>query len=203
MRDRWKGETVCIAACGPSLTAADVDYAGSRADRFIVINESWRLAPDADALYAADAAWWMKRGPQPTEFRGEHWSTSAQWSDAARAARPHMNWVETKGGVNIVDEPPICTGNNSTFQAMSLAVIWGVTRIVFIGLDLKLAPDGKDHWFGFYPDLTSPRNALGAFVSAFNCAAPQLKARGVEVVNASRETALECFPRMRLEHALP
>lgn len=202
MRGRWAGETVCIAACGPSLTADDVSYAYAYACRFVAVNESWRLTPAADVLYAADVAWWKKRAPTAAAFAGERWTASAVWTDRDKSEFPEMNFAATKGGCDLTDDFPICTGNNSSFQAMSLAILWGARRIVFIGLDMKLGPKGQEHWFGSYHDLTTPRNALGAFIKAFNHVAPQCVARGVEVINASRDTALECFPRMRLEDAL-
>lgn len=202
MRDRWKGDTVCIAACGPSLTAADVAYAATHTDRFIVVNESWRLHRAADVLYAADCRWWLTRGPSRELFRRERWSTPVGW-DGTDRAHPEINWIDTRHGSDIVDAPPICTGMNSAFQAMSLAVIWGASRIVFLGLDMKIGLDGKDHWFGNYQELTSPRAGLPEYAKAFAHAAPQLSARNVKVINASRDTVLDCFERMDLTHALP
>lgn len=177
-------------------------YAATRVDRFIVVNESWRLHRAADVLYAADCRWWQNRAPPPRAFTGERWTTPQQWTPHAKAQFPGMFWAETKAGRDIVSNFPICTGHNSAFQAMGLAVLWGASRIVFLGLDLKTGPDGKDHWFGNYEKLTSPRSALGMFREAFTHAAPQLTARGIEVVNASRDTALECFPRISLEASL-
>ena len=51
------GTVVCLGG-GPSLHADDVAYCRGKAT-VIAINDSWRLAPWADALIASDAAWWQ------------------------------------------------------------------------------------------------------------------------------------------------
>lgn len=202
MLNRWNGETVCIAASGPSLESADVWEAYDAGCKVITINETWRACPAAHALYAADYMWWIKRGPGPAAFVGERWTTSAQWPINQAELLASLNKVETKAGCDLTDAPPICTGNNSSFQAMSLAVLWGAKRIIFTGLDLSLGPNGKDHWHGAHDGLASPVRALPVFLKAFEHVAPQLTARGVQVINASRQTALTCFPRMSMIHAL-
>ena len=200
--DRWKGETVCIAASGPSLVPADVGQALDAGCKVIVINETWRASPAAHVLYAADYAWWASRAPPAGEFKGERWTTPKNWTTKHAALLKSLHQVETKGGCDIVRAPPICTGSNSSFQALSLAVLWGAKRVVFTGLDMKCGPGGEDHWHGVHEELTSPRRALGTFAKAFERASPQLVARGVEVINASRDTALTCFPRASMREAL-
>lgn len=201
MLNRWKGETVCIAASGPSLDSADLWEARDAGCKVVVVNDTWRACPAADVLYAADYAWWASRAPPADSFKGERWTTSKAWP-ASSVLLKMLNIVETKTGADLATEPPICTGSNSTFQAMSLAVLWGARRIIFTGLDLKCDAAGKDHWHGSYENLRSPRNVLPTFIQAFNRVAPQLVARGVEVINASRDTALTCFPRMSMVEAL-
>jgi hypothetical protein len=64
----WQGETVVIVAGGPSAATVNLECAKGRA-KFIVINKAWKLAPWADALYAADFAWWGVNNGAP-EFQG-------------------------------------------------------------------------------------------------------------------------------------
>jgi hypothetical protein len=53
----WHGETAVIVASGPSAAGVNLECAKGKA-KFIAINDSWRLVPWADALYAHDHAWW-------------------------------------------------------------------------------------------------------------------------------------------------
>lgn len=203
MLDRWKGASVAIIASGPSLTRADADYARLAANRVIVINRSWLLCPKADVLYAADERWY--RNQYPKEFDGEKWSSAR--NDGWRQEPPPLGvrLAKTKQGAKLSDSPEVIyEGSNSSFQAMNLAVVWGARKIVFIGLDLQHTDD-KTHWHGDHTGgLSNPtKAALAMYREAFETVAPDLQARGVEVINASRSTSLTCFPRKVITDALP
>lgn len=145
MLDRWRGQSVCIIASGPSLTRADADYARLAADRVIVINNSYKLCPAADVLYAADEHWYRRYAPQ---FDGEKWSSvrNVAWRD--KPAPPGVQLAKTIQGSKLSDAELIYEGSNSSFQAMNLALWWGARKIVFLGLDLQHSPDGQTHWHG-------------------------------------------------------
>lgn len=202
--NRWKGETVCIAASGPSLVHDDVWEAYEAGCKLIVINDTWRACASAHVLYAADCRWWISpaKAPNPDQFRGERWTTSRAWPDKHQTLLKTLNQVYTKHGCDLTDCEPISTGHNSSFQATGLAALWGVRRIIYTGLDMKCDAAGRDHWHGAHEGLSSPRFALPRFKAAFEHVAPQLAARGIEVINASRDTALKCFPRLSMTEAL-
>ena len=72
----WSGETVVIIAGGQSASAVDLEPARSKA-KIIVINESWRLCPWADLLYACDGEWWKYHKGVP-DFTGLKLSQDAE-----------------------------------------------------------------------------------------------------------------------------
>lgn len=207
---RWNGETVCILASGPSLTKEDAKFARFNAQRVVTVNESWKMCPagwPCDVLYGADSNWWLHAGPSPSRqphAARECWTQDHQWNSPPP---PWLHVIPSRAGIGMPGEedgkPYIYTGSNSSFQAMGLAVLWGARRIVFLGLDLKVGGNGQNHW---HADYVAPvRNVTGSykiFRDAFNKAAPMLAERGVTVLNASRDTALECFPRVSLAEAL-
>lgn len=206
MLDRWKGDTVTIAACGPSLSRADCQFARLASKRLIAINNAWEFCRRADALYGADAHWWKSpEAPPPREFEGECWvSARNDWGKSS--PRPdHIREVKTIPGVNMSRAEPICEGSNSSFQAMNLAVMWGASKIVFIGLDLQRGPAGQSHYFGDHGGNLANPQALGLqnMRAAFTRVAPILANAGIEVINASRRTALDCFPKLPITQALP
>lgn len=190
---RWRGESVCIVASGPSLTECDVAYARRKCDRVMTINESWRMCLDADVCYGADSAWWVNRGPSAEQFRGERWTQDAQW----RVAKPDgLKTFKSRPGITIAPRGSdfVYTGHNSSFQALGMAVAWGAEYIVFLGLDLSIAPSGANHWHGDHLEpLVNTRSSYPTFRNAFDKAAPVLKDMGVTVVNASRRTELTAF----------
>jgi hypothetical protein len=195
----WPGATVVCLATGPSLTAADVAYCRGKA-RVIAINDAYRLAPWADVLYAADARWWHWHAGVPG-FAGAKWSLAdPRWH--ARADRyPDVQRLRNTGSRGLERHPTgLRSGLNSGYQAINLAVHYGAARIVLLGYDLQTA-DGRSHFFGEHPKGPPPE--LHLFLPRFRSLVAPLADAGVAIVNCTRTTALECFPRTPLETALP
>lgn len=85
----------------------------------------------------------------------------------------------------------IHTGN-SAYGALGLAFLMGARRVVLAGVDASAAARVEG----------GRSNDLSHLPALFASAAPQLEAAGVEVVNASLESAVTCFRRMALVDAL-
>ena len=150
------------------------------------------LAPWADCLYACDLRWWAKRSPSDAQFPGLRLT-----QDAAAAARHGAIYVRSETGVGLCREPMVVNqGLNSGYQALNLAYHLGASRVLLLGYDMQVQPD-RSHFFGDYPvgsglQVPSPYRD---FVARFGPLARDLAAAGVEVVNCSTNTALECFRR--------
>jgi hypothetical protein len=71
---------------------------------------------------------------------------------------------------------------------------------VLLGFDCGLSAKGDVHWHGRHGvGLTNPDGAtFAAWKVKFRTLADDLRADGVPVYNCSRETTLDCFPRMSL-----
>lgn len=185
-------DTVVCLAGGPSLCAEDVDACRGRA-RVIAIKEAIRLAPWATVLYACDAKWWRLYG-DTLDFAGPKYTLdhmARQWATVLRNTGDAGLEMERDG---------LRTGKNSGYQAINLAVHMGARRIVLLGYDMQPDACGQHHWFGSHPWKTTP--PYGLFVPFFNTLIEPLKALGIEVLNASRTSALTCFPRVTLSEAL-
>ena len=98
-------------------------------------------------------------------------------------------------------EPPgwIGSGRNSGFQALNLAIQFGANPILFLGLDMRL--DAGSHWHGDHPPgLNNPNpEIVEVWRRIFAAEAPRLKARGIDVVNCSPGSALDCFEMANIE----
>ena len=187
--------TFVLIGGGPSLTVEDVEYVRDRA-RVIVINDGYKLAPWAFALYAADSKWieWHDGAPS---FRGHKYSIESQQT----TTRPGWAVLRNTGYVGLDLEPKcLRTGFNGGYQAINLAVHLGAKRIVLLGYDMAPAPNGLGHWFGEHPDGTvSPYQQMR---EAFDTLVEPLAAEGISVVNSTRRTALTAFPCVPLDVAL-
>jgi hypothetical protein len=94
-------------------------------------------------------------------------------------------------------------GGNSGFQALNLAVQFGASRVLLIGVDMTDA--AGIHWYGKnrWPMANNPaRDNFQRWIEAFNRAAPVLSRMGVRVFNGSPRSALQCFPRASIAEFL-
>lgn len=88
---------------------------------------------------------------------------------------------------------------NSGAGAVALAAHWGASKVILLGYDLQRT-GGRAHWHGDHPRGLGNAGAIDKWPQHFEELAADLS--GVEVVNCSRESALEIFPRGRLEDHL-
>ena len=78
-----------------------------------------------------------------------------------------------------------------------LAFHMGAARILLLGYDMKFSKSGAAHWFGDHPD--NIRSNYAPWIQHMNEVAKQ---NLVEIINCSRDTALDCFPQMTIQEAL-
>lgn len=147
-------------------------------------------------LYACDKPWWAQYAEEArASFAGEMWSTSQ-----LSAREYELQYVPSRMGRTGTTDS-ISRGRNSGHQALSLAVMFGASRVVLLGYDFQKT-GGQTHWHGNHPQPLGNLGDMRAWIRQMGELAREISAAGVDVVNATRETALACFPRETLERAL-
>lgn len=214
-RDEWKGlqwqwARVCIMASGPSLTesqCARVNAWRSETNKVIVINTTFRMAPWADVLYGCDCRWWdcvdPKTGISYFAEARRHFDLSQMWTAEPVCAE--------KYGINLIrglNQPGLSKkrglihfGNNSGYQAIGLAEQAGAKRLILLGYDMR-EDGGKTHHHGDHPAPLQSRNPYPRWIENFRPLAIDLAAAGVQVLNATPRSALDCFQKVSLADAL-
>lgn len=180
------GDTVAVLASGPSMSQAVADRIRLRRIRAIVVNNTHRLAPWAWALHAADEEFW--RHPETRDAQQFPGLKFSFW-DIPGVTRLKIAGIE--GWTDAADS--LHTYSNSGAQAIQIAIKSGAKRVELYGFDLHRR-DG-DHWHGAHPaglrNTTEEQYAL--FRRRFEVLARNIPA-GVEVVNCTPGSALDCFP---------
>lgn len=162
-----------------------------------------------------DDGWWTEYGAEARkEFHGERITTNS-----ISARRWGIGYVKPDAtDVISRDTRAIATGSNGTdagqnsgYCAIQLAIRNGARKIVLLGFDCQRTR-GESHCHGDHPGKLGngiERLPDGTVVEKYPVwrkrleqLAPLAAARGIEIVNASRETAVTCFPRMDLQDAL-
>lgn len=148
-------------------------------------------------LYACDERWWRLRGPSPEEFAGERFIGLGEW--------PGCTGCNVVSGDDALrwSGPKLGAGANSGYQALNLALMTGAARVVLLGYDMAIGT-GPTHWHGDHGQgLSNPTDRmLAGCRQLLDKVAPEIAEHGVEVLNASRATALRRYPRVSLEEAL-
>jgi len=120
--------------------------------------------------------------------------------DEGAAKKYGLKWIRgvLKPGISL-DPSLIHFGKNSGFQALNLAVLLGATRVLLLGFDM-----GGTHFFGAHPPglRNTPPEHFAIFIRAFAEAAEALRRAGVDVINCTPGSALDCFERQTLNQAL-
>ena len=201
---RWVGSTIVCVASGPSLTEDDLETVRRWRDeapanrRVIVVNATFRRAPWADALYFGDLPFWNHYGAEVERtFTGELWTCCRQIDGAHLVDAADESGLSTRPG-------RIHRGGNSGYQAVNLAFMLGPPAlIVLLGYDMQLGPKGETHHHGRHSGLSNPTaETLREWARRFIQLGADLRAQGVEVVNATRRTAITCFECAALALAL-
>jgi hypothetical protein len=175
---------LCVAT-GPSLRRTDLDALRWIGERSIAANCGVFFAPWVGRHYAADEQWYRYYGWRTRPwYQGERYGAQTHRSDVKRW-RHRLRWTE-KGG-------------NSGHHIIHMAVELGATRIAIIGYDHQHT-GGKTHVHGDHPSRNGMRmgNAQPAHVWArrMPATARDLARRGVQLINLTRVTAIQCFDRM-------
>lgn len=175
-----RGRTVVCIASGPSLTDADCALVEASGVPAIAVNNSWQIARFAAILYAGDDRWWDIHHAA-IDIGAERWTC------AVRAAHTYQLQLHKIRGPY-----------NSGLRAIQLAQELGARRAILLGYDCQYAGERR-HWHGDHVcplgNAGSVRKWLGQFTEAS-------RVLTIEIVNASRASALTCWPRVALEAAL-
>lgn len=176
-------------ASGPSLTLCDVEkvrrWRSEGSNRAVIVtNTTYQIAPWADALYAMDTKWWLVHQNEVASFGGFKLAGKRRTTDNCPVAQ-RIDFDQ---------------GGNSGAGAMLMAKLCGADKLILLGYDCQYSPAGKRHWHGDHPRGLGNCVSMPKFYGQFQESFDELSS--VDVVNASRSTALDLWPRQALDDAL-
>jgi hypothetical protein len=189
----WEGQTVAILASGPSQSQRLCNLVAGAGLPAIAINDTFRLAPWAAMLYAADSSWWRIHQQEALKFAG----LKVTCNNSVEFKAVHL--LKQSGAEGFDPDPAaVRTGGNSGYQAIHVALHAKAKRILLLGFDMS-DRDGH-HWHGKHkqPLRTTDSNTYKIWCERFKA----LNKRGAEIINCTPASALTCFPKMELEAAL-
>jgi hypothetical protein len=196
----WEGKTAVVVGNGPSLLAPEwpdrVLTAGAAA-KVLVANGGYKLFPFANVLMCSDRHW-LAANPDLSGFKGE--TIVVTRPEAIRRLDRRMvhlrrAFIEKVRGDIFADPKTLVEGHTSTSTNISLAVLRGAARIVLVGIDLTPGPALRRRAYDESRDtLAAAQARYDRQVKHLTMQAAHVRARGVDVLNASPRSALACYP---------
>ncbi|TJU87613.1 MAG: hypothetical protein E5Y15_08410, partial [Mesorhizobium sp.] len=189
----WPGETVFVLASGPSVKQLDLSLLKGR--RVIAVKSSWLHWPAADVLFFADGRWWREKQLRPgvDTFAGLIVTTATEIADS------RVKKTKKVAPTALAEKPDtVALARTSTTGAINLAVHFGATKIVLLGVDGKLAADGQRHSHRLnwpWPKGGQPQ-AFADQMAEYRAIAPSAVKMCVEIVNANPDSAVTTWPRL-------
>lgn len=186
----FDGRVVHIVGGGPSLRDPEnmsrmrSVAQGRTEDRWIVVNNSYKIAPWADLLHFADASWWEWNGADVLKRWREPKLIVTATSDLGKASHPRLKrmWRDRN---DFSLDPQRLHGWDSGTQAVNLAFHLGASKIVLWGIDMQPADDGATQWHNEHKERTRVSNYEKRFRPSLAASVRQLKIEGVPVIRAT------------------
>jgi hypothetical protein len=143
----------------------------------VAVSDAYKLAPWADALASTDGRWWAHH-KEAMNFKGLKFT-------AAPDFRP----------VNGVERFPADSHTNSGLLGIKVAVHMGATQVLLLGFDLR-----GSHYFGKHPEPL--KNTTAQRFESFKKQFAGYRPKGVEIINCTSGSALDCYPKRDLADCL-
>lgn len=197
----WKGETIILVGAGPSASSIPLNLAIEKA-KFIAVNNSWKLCPWADVLYACDYRWWWRTRDWKEGFKGLKVSIDARACNEGDWNINRLLCAKTDDRIELKRLGTVGWGSNGGFNAFNFAAQLAPAKIILVGFDMNVT-NGL-HWHGPHPQgLGNPRDGqLERWRRSFDNAAQPVAQLGIEVINCSQTSSLQNYPKMSFEEAL-
>lgn len=94
------------------------------------------------------------------------------------------NWME-----GLSEDKRVLVGHNSGYAAFNAAYLLAGARIIIFGMDAQ-----GDYFYG--PQAASRSFQYGVLPDMMASTVEQTKAKGIEVINASPDSRVDCYPRL-------
>jgi len=190
----FSGFPVVIIAGGESVTARDFhSIAIARLEnriRVIAVSDAVYPAWWADWLHSCDMKWWTAHIQRVQHFPGIKTTLDPL------VPRQWAGLLQNTGKEGFDPDPENCrTGANSSYQAMHCSIHAYGSEICLVGVDVN----NGGYWFGGHQFSRIDVDRTEVMLPHFSGLVPELEARKIKVVNASKPSLLDIWPKVDLQ----
>lgn len=204
----WKGKTAYILGGGPSLLGMDLcgDLESLlKSKRVIGVNNAFKFGSWVDICWFGDGKWFDWNHKELAKYSGLKVTCNPSFLTEQRlfgygvlvVGRGKSNGIETKKGY-------IAWNRTSGASAINFAYHLGVKRIVLLGFDMH-SDKGNHNWHKEHKNRGANQLSYDPY-ERFLKPFPQIKEEadtlGIEILNATVESALAVFPMVNIKDVL-
>ena len=203
----WPGSVAFVIGGGWSLSGSLDELKSLLQDKHVIgCNDAYLLGDWIDVCFFGDQEWYRKENADGIQHR----YALANWS-GLKVTRC-LNWINEPQllalhTTNVWQDRPKFIGwfGNTGACAVNLAGKFGAKKIVLVGFDMTQNPrNGKKGSNNWHPNkvVTSERTYENFREAFTNDVKPAAEKRGIEIINATPGSRLDCFPIVTLKEAV-
>jgi hypothetical protein len=193
----WPDSRVFIIGGGPSLKNVPLDILRNK--RVIGANNSFMFGDWVDVCWFVDSVWYEDNKVRLEEFPGLKIHCCNRHADRPGTLRIMRS--NNKFGIE-KDPSKISWNMCSGSSAINLAYHLGAKSVVLLGFDMKINDNGENNWHNLHRPKPKKWNPYRRFLDCFPTIKSDAKSLGLEILNATPDSALTIFPMIKLEDAL-
>ena len=193
-----------VRGTSPSVYAP---YMSALHDKHVIgVNVAYLLGDWIDFVFFGDKGFLLTHQEALSKFQGLKISCHPRTNE--------MKWVkflarDKQHPSGITSNPMKVSWNgNSGAAAISVAAHTGARRIILLGFDMKLSEGNNQHWHNIYGRGTHfdqrrlKKLPFHRHLRGFPPIAKDAKRMGIEIINASPDSAIECFRKVHINELL-
>lgn len=188
---------------GKRIPAAYSPYLSPIHDRHVIgINNVYQIGTWIDILFFGDNSWYLVHRKALAKWPGIKVTCNPRF-DAKKHGVEGIKFVakDHSHRYGISSSQAMVSWNaNSGSASISLAVHLGVKRIILLGFDMKMEGP-MSHWHGSHgPNKKKP--PFNRHLKGFPDIAKDAKQMGIEILNASPDSAIKEFKKVNIKEVL-
>ena len=198
-------EVVENVLCGKYQYSALSPYLSCIHDAHVIgVNNAYLLGTWVDFMFFGDCGYYLAHKTRLDAFPGIKVTCCPRFASRTKAAEAQVKYLakdrdKPKGISN--SSYKVSWNSNSGAAAISMAVHFGVKRILLLGFDMCLSK-GYSHWHGHHGIPGTKRKTSPPFkrhLMGFPQIAADAKALHVEILNMNPNSEIDCFPRWSVD----
>lgn len=200
-------ETVQAVMTGRKMPSAYSPYLSPIHQKHVIgVNNAYRIGVWIDVVFFGDHGWYLVHRKLLAKFPGLKVSCHPRFhkrkdTEGIKYLAKDSEW---KYGIT-KDPTKVSWNSNSGAAAISVAAHFGVKKIILLGFDMSLDSGDVSHWHGSHRAGGGKKQKPPPFprhLRGFEMIAKNAEERGIEIINASPNSAIVELPKVSVADLL-